>query len=161
MCYAAAVRGLIETVSRYVQLTWEGRQLRGECPFCGESELVVQPDRWRCYSCGAHEAGDDLAAFTRLAVGLVPGVPKPLLTPARPPLSERIKARYPEIPALVAEYTKGLAPGARLRLLDIAALVPKARRHQWLGSAIAQALRAAGYHRTQAGPTRQRHYVKS
>ena len=60
---------VIEAVSRFVQLTWEGNELRGECPGCGTGNLYVTPgrNRWACYGCNCHDAGDSAEAFACLA----------------------------------------------------------------------------------------------
>jgi hypothetical protein len=95
--------GIARVIGRYVQLTWQGRELRGECPFCGLAGLTVSPahdnrakqydaywpDHWRCLSCGSHELGNTAEGFIRLAreAGLTEGRPrKPMLEPRRAPL---------------------------------------------------------------------------
>lgn len=87
---------IADTVSRFVQLAWEGWELRGECPGCGLLRLVVSPLRqlWRCYGCGEHEFADDSAdGFARFAraCGLKEGEPiEPLRIPIRIGRWERV-----------------------------------------------------------------------
>lgn len=89
------------TVSRYTQLTRRGRELHGNCPFCGEPQLCVFPARddrakrwdaqprnegWFCLGCGLHDRGNTAEAFTKLAqeYGLTAGEPRePITEPLR------------------------------------------------------------------------------
>lgn len=90
-----------ETVSRYVQLTKKGRELRGTCPFCGESRLCVYPARddrakqcdaiprsegWACFGCGLQDKGSNAESFIALAneYGLTAGKPRePIIEPLK------------------------------------------------------------------------------
>jgi hypothetical protein len=97
---------IADAAGRYVQLTWQGRELRGECPGCGLPSLCVDParERWRCFSCGAHDTGDPVEAFIRLAreCGLQEGELREPLRPAlrSMPRWERVRppqGSYPEL----------------------------------------------------------------
>lgn len=68
---------MIGEIAKYTQLERWGREWRGKCPAC-LGRLVVTPERWRCFSCGAHDHGDTLQDFLRIAqsAGLQPGEPR-------------------------------------------------------------------------------------
>ena len=89
-----------DAASRFVQLTWSGRELRGECPGCGLPQLVVDPKRqhWRCYGCGEHERDDTAQGFLRLAQarGLTEGEPREPLRPAPRPMPRWERVRPPQ-----------------------------------------------------------------
>jgi len=71
---------LAKTISRYVQLTYKGRELHGDCPFCETPSLRVlpkrdeadgnyphRPENWACLNCGAHDHGNTAEDFVSLA----------------------------------------------------------------------------------------------
>lgn len=77
---------LAQTISRYVQLTRNGLELRGICPFCRDNRFIVgnmgrNRTAWACMACGAQDrSGGDLGAFKAIvdADGIRPVSDTPL-----------------------------------------------------------------------------------
>jgi len=154
----AKLGNIASAISRYVQLTWQARELRGKCPFCSGARadnLIVSPayddrakcwyayapERWRCLDCCSQEFGNTAEGFVQLArkAGLPEGKPrKPRAEPRRAPLRwERVRpllGSYPNLaaPWLGAPLTVQEERDAQGKCLGYRATYPKAGPMHWM-----------------------------
>jgi len=57
---------IAELISEFVDLTPNGAQLKGVCPFCHSSSFTVAPDKqiWKCFKC--NKGGDAIKFIVEL-----------------------------------------------------------------------------------------------